>query len=57
MMTEHLVGIIAMFCGFIALSIENLGGAYYCFGYAFILWCLLTIQKLKEEKQDVSTKK
>lgn len=47
-MTEYLLGLTAMFFGFIALSIENLGGAYCCFGYAFILWCLLTIQKFKE---------
>lgn len=50
-MTVYIVGIIAMIGGFIALSINNIGGAVCCFGYALILWTLLAIDKFKNRNK------
>ena len=44
-MLEYIVGLMAMVFGFVSLVIDNCAGAYYCFGFAFILWCVLSIQE------------
>lgn len=40
---NYIIGIIAMIGGFVSLIINNLVGAYCCFGFAFILWCVMTV--------------
>lgn len=42
-MMNHAIGIMAMIYGFIAMYIQNYAGAYYLFGFAFILWCVLAV--------------
>ena len=44
-MYERLIGIVAMVFGFVGLIIENYGGAFCCFGFAFILLCVTTIEE------------
>ncbi len=47
---NHIIGIMAMVSGFISMAIKNYVGAVACFGYAFILWCLLAIYEYKKNK-------
>lgn len=54
---NHIVGIIAMAFGFIAMAIGNYDGAYLCFGYAFILWCVLAVYELYEHIKKKKRKK
>ena len=46
----HIIGIMAMISGFISITIQNYGGAYCCFGYAFILWVVLAIYEYKHTR-------
>ena len=46
---EHIIGIIAMIGGFVSMIINNTGGAYCCFGFAFILWCVMAVLR-KQDK-------
>lgn len=48
---NHIIGIMAMFFGFVAMVIKNYEGAYCCFGFAFILWCVLAICEYVENKK------
>lgn len=45
---NHIIGIMAMVFGFISLAINNISGAYGCFGFAFILWVVLAIYEYAE---------
>jgi hypothetical protein len=42
-MLVYITGIIAMLGGFTSLAMGNVDGAYVCFGFMFILWCLIAI--------------
>ena len=48
---EHIIGIMAMFFGFVSMLIHNYAGAYGCFGYAFILWVVMAIQDTRTPKE------
>ena len=54
-MRDHLIGIMAMIMGFIAIAIKNYAGAYVCFGFAFILWCVLAIYEYRNSKKESKT--
>jgi hypothetical protein len=42
-MTEYVVLITAIICGFLALIKENYECAFLCLGFAFILLCVITV--------------
>lgn len=46
-MLVYLVGLIAMLCGFTSLAMGNVDGAYVCFGFMFILWCVVALTDCK----------
>lgn len=50
-MREHLIGIIAMLGGFIAIGIQNYAGASCCFLFAFILWIVIAIDEMLTAKK------
>ena len=47
----HLIGIMCMTAGLLAMSIKNYDGAFILFGYALILWCVLAIYEYKEYRK------
>ena len=51
-MREHIIGIMAMIFGFIAMGIKNYAGAHCLFGFAFILWCVIAIFEHKCRKRN-----
>ncbi len=52
---NHIIGIMAMVFGFISLAINNISGAYGCFGFAFILWVVMAIDTYKQPKKRSDT--
>ena len=44
---EYFIGILAMIFGFIGMAIKNYAGAICCFGFAFVLWVVITIYEFK----------
>ena len=54
---NHIIGIMAMTFGFIGMAIGNYAGAYLCFGYAFVLWCVLAVYELYEHIKKDKCKK
>ena len=48
---NHIVGILAMIFGFVAMAMENYAGAYCCFGFAFVLLCVLAICEYVENRK------
>ena len=50
-MMNYLIGIMAMIGGFISYVIDNPVGVYGCFGYAFILWCVMAVFEYKESRK------
>ena len=48
---NYIIGIMAMMFGFIAIFIDNFGGAFACFFFAFILWCFLAYDEYIEYRK------
>ncbi len=47
-MINYIIGILAMIGGFVSYVIGNPVGVYGCFGYAFILWCVMGVFEYRE---------
>ena len=50
-MLHYLIGIMDMIFGFWGMLIENYEAAYCCFGYAFVLWCVMAVFEYKARKE------
>ena len=48
---NNIMGITLMVFGFISMAFERYGSATFCFGLAFILWCLIAIDEYKEYRK------
>ena len=50
-MLNYIIGIMAMIGGFVSYVIDNPVGVYGCFGYAFILWCVMAVFEYRESRK------
>lgn len=50
-MINYIIGIMAMIGGFVSYVIGNPVGVYSCFGYAFILWCVMAVFEYEENRK------
>lgn len=49
-MINYIIGILAMVGGFISLLIDNVAGACCCFGFSFILWCVMAVEECSKTR-------